>query len=357
MYKAPRFRHKGDMRDAGPRRLDELAIAAAPAAFVLLWSTGFIGAKFGLPYAEPFTFLTLRFAIVGPMLALVALLVRAEWPRGMALVHNVVSGVLLHGLYLSGVFIAIDRGMPAGIAALFVGLQPILTSTLASRWLGEAVRPLQWTGLVLGLVGVYFVVEGRFGDGRSSGIAWAAITVALIGVTVGTLYQKRYGGGDLRGALPVQYAAAVTWCGLGCLLFGILRTLLPGLWAALLLTSTMEAQLLLAHLGLEAEGGEGGLQDPGFALRERQKIGVRDEALSLFRFLVALMGRLRQAFEPVGAQCQGTSAVAQAAIAQRMAQVTVFSQAAPQHQRSLLRKFGNLHALEDRPEQGAQPDR
>jgi len=201
------------------RRRDEIAIAAAPAVFVLFWSTGFIGAKFGLPYAEPFTFLALRFALVFPLLAVFALAVGATWPRGPALWHNVASGLLLHGLYLSGVFIAIDRGMPAGIAALMVGLQPILTSTLASRWLGETVRPLQWAGLALGLIGVYFVVEGRFGDGQSSPFAWAAVAVALFGVTVGTLYQKRFGGGDLRAALPVQYAAALVFCGAGSLLF------------------------------------------------------------------------------------------------------------------------------------------
>jgi len=201
------------------KRLDEIAVLAAPAIFVLFWSTGFIGAKFGLPYAEPLTFLSLRFGVVFPMLGLFALAMRAVWPRGAAIGHNIVSGVLLHGLYLSGVFIAIHRGMPAGIAALMVGLQPILTSTLASRWLGEAVRPLQWAGLMLGLAGVYFVVEGRFGDGQSSWFAWAAVTVALAGVTVGTLYQKRYGGGDLRGALPVQYAAALVFCGAGALLF------------------------------------------------------------------------------------------------------------------------------------------
>jgi drug/metabolite transporter (DMT)-like permease len=201
-------------------RLDELAIAAAPAIFVLFWSTGFIGAKFGLPYAEPLTFLALRFAIVVPMVGLFALVRRVEWPRGIAIWHNAVSGFLLHGLYLSGVFIAIHRGMPAGIAALLVGLQPILTSTLANRWLGEPVRALQWAGLVLGLVGVYLIVEDRIGDGEASLLAWGAIFIALLGVTVGTLYQKRFGGGgDLRAALPVQYGVALIFCAAGSFLF------------------------------------------------------------------------------------------------------------------------------------------
>lgn len=207
------------MSNSEPRRLDDIAIAAAPAVFVLFWSTGFIGAKFGLPYAEPLTFLALRFGIVFPFLALFALARRAAWPRGAAFWHNVVSGLLLHAAYLSGVFIAIHQGMPAGVAALLVGLQPILTSTLASRWLGESVRPIQWAGLVLGLVGVFFVVEGRFGEGQAPVFAYVAIIIALIGVTAGTLYQKRFGSGDINAALPVQYATAFLVCGAGAFVF------------------------------------------------------------------------------------------------------------------------------------------
>jgi drug/metabolite transporter (DMT)-like permease len=202
------------------RRFEHIAYAVAPAVFVLFWSTGFIGAKFGLPYAEPFTFLALRFGLVAPVLAAVALLLRAEWPRGIGIMHNIVAGLLLHGLYLSGVFTAIHRGMPAGIAALLVGLQPLFTSTLANRWLGEPVRLQQWIGLLLGLVGVYFVVQGRIGDGDAALVAWSAIFIALIGVTVGTLYQKRYlGRADLRTAMPVQFAAVFLFCLIGSLLF------------------------------------------------------------------------------------------------------------------------------------------
>jgi drug/metabolite transporter (DMT)-like permease len=202
------------------RRFEHIAYAVAPAVFVLFWSTGFIGAKFGLPYAEPLTFLAMRFGLVAPVLAVVAVLLQAEWPRGNAIGHNIVAGLLLHGLYLSGVFTAIHRGMPAGIAALMVGLQPLLTSTLANCWLGEPVRIQQWAGLLLGLVGVYFVVQGRIGDGNAAFVAWSAIFVALIGVTIGTLYQKRYlGTADLRTAMPVQFAAVFLFCLTGSLLF------------------------------------------------------------------------------------------------------------------------------------------
>jgi drug/metabolite transporter (DMT)-like permease len=209
-----------------PRSVDEIALAMAPVAFVLFWSTGFIGAKYGLPYAEPLTFLALRMLIAGVFMAVIAGIAGAVWPRGQAFWHNVVSGILLHAVYLSGVYIAIARGMPAGIAALIVGLQPVLTSTLANRWLGEPVRLRQWMGLLLGLVGLYLVVEGRIGSGETSLLAWASIFTALVGVTVGTIYQKKFvAGSDLRSAMPVQFATALILCAGGALLFetGVIR--------------------------------------------------------------------------------------------------------------------------------------
>ena len=126
----------------------------APLLFVALWSTGFIGAKLGLPYVEPLTFLALRFAIVIVLMSAVAMLVRAPWPPlGMRWVHIGVSGLLVHGVYLGGVFTAIAHGLPSGTTALVVGLQPILTALAAGTLLGERVRPAQWMGLVLGFAG------------------------------------------------------------------------------------------------------------------------------------------------------------------------------------------------------------
>jgi drug/metabolite transporter (DMT)-like permease len=207
------------MPPASPHRADEIAVALAPALFVLLWSTGFVGAKFGLPYAEPLTFLALRFALVTLIVGGLALATGALWPRGAEFWHNVVSGLLLHGLYLSGVFIAIHREMPAGIAALIVGLQPLLTSTLASRWLGEWVWLVQWLGLAIGLIGLFFVIHDRFGAAEASLASWIAILIALFGVTVGTIYQKKHGGGtDLRSALTAQFGATFLLCGAGSLL-------------------------------------------------------------------------------------------------------------------------------------------
>ena len=133
-------------------RLTKLAIALAPVLFVLLWSTGFIGARYGLPYIEPMTFLAVRMVFVVLVMAAIALIAGARWPNAGEIGHSLVAGSLVHGLYLGGVFTAISQGVPAGISALIPGLQPILTSTIANRFMGEKVTRLQWLGLVLGLV-------------------------------------------------------------------------------------------------------------------------------------------------------------------------------------------------------------
>ncbi len=185
------------------------ALFAAPALFVVLWASGFIGAKLGLPYAEPMTFLAIRMIAVVALIAVIALATRPVWPDRAGVLHSVVAGILVHGLYLGGVFVSLDHGLPAGLSALVVGLQPILTSTLANRLLGETVTPLQWLGLLLGLAGVALVVQDRTAGGEATLFAWAAAGVALIGISGGTLYQKRFGGGiDWRPGFLIQYSAA-----------------------------------------------------------------------------------------------------------------------------------------------------
>lgn len=188
-----------------------------PGLFVLLWSTGFIGAKYGLPYVEPFTFLLLRFAIVVALLLPVALVTRAPWPRRWVDVgHVAVTGLLVHAVYLGGVFAAIDLGVPAGLAALIVGLQPLLTATLVGPLLGERVRPRQWLGFMLGLAGVFMVLGEKLGGAEGGslfqGFGGGGIVLtlaALIGITAGTLYQKRFCQAlDLRTGTVIQYAAA-----------------------------------------------------------------------------------------------------------------------------------------------------
>jgi len=203
-----------------PRRIEDFAIFAAPAVFVLLWASGFIGAKLGLSYAEPLTFLTLRMITVVVLIAAVSAATRPQWPSANGMMHSALTGLLVHGLYLGGVFVAIENGLSAGLVALIVSLQPVLTSTVANRLFGERVAARQWLGLALGLGGVYLVLQAKLATGQATPLGWTAATVALLGITVGTLYQKRFGGGiDWRPALCVQYAAAGVLFALGAFAF------------------------------------------------------------------------------------------------------------------------------------------
>jgi drug/metabolite transporter (DMT)-like permease len=185
-------------------------LTAAPGLFVVLWSSGFIGAKLGLPYAEPLTFLLLRFALVVGIMLPVALVMRAPWPaRRSDAVHIAAAGLLVQAGYLSGVFCAIHQGVSAGVVALIAGLQPILTALAAGPLLGERVSARQWTGLLLGIAGVAMVLSDRiaFQFGGWSGIALAVM--ALLSITAGTLYQKRYCPRlDLRTGPVIQFTAS-----------------------------------------------------------------------------------------------------------------------------------------------------
>ena len=201
-------------------RPSQLAIAAAPVLFVLLWSTGFIGARYGLPYIEPLTFLAVRMAFVVLIMAAIAVIGRARVPNAREVQHALVAGSLVHGLYLGGVFTAISQGVPAGISALIPGLQPILTSTIANRFMGERVTGIQWFGLVLGLLGVVLVMHDRQIILAGSLLGWIASFLSLIGITLGTLYQKRYCGAiDWRTGNLVQYTGAAVLFALGAFAF------------------------------------------------------------------------------------------------------------------------------------------
>lgn len=168
-----------------------------PLLFVLLWSTGFIGAKYGLPYAEPLTFLSSRYVLVIGLMSLLALAMRAPWPASpREALHIGVTGLLVQALYLGGVFMSIHRGLPAGISALVVGMQPLLTAALAGALLGERVSARQWAGLALGFGGVALVVGSKASVDGVDGDALVHMLVpalaALLGITAGTLYQKRF---------------------------------------------------------------------------------------------------------------------------------------------------------------------
>jgi len=175
---------------------------------VILWSTGFIAARYGLPYAPPLRFLLLRFTLVATLMAIVALATRAPWPPSWRAVgHLAVASWLVNGVYLGGVFVSIADGMPAGTSAMLVGLQPVLTVFLARAWLGERVAARQWLGLVAGLAGVWLVVRHKIAPG-SDPLSLVPIVAALVGISVGTLYQKRYVSAfDLRTGAVVQFAA------------------------------------------------------------------------------------------------------------------------------------------------------
>jgi drug/metabolite transporter (DMT)-like permease len=199
--------------------VETIAARAAPALFVVLWSTGFIATKYVLRGAQPFTYLTLRMAIVVGLMAVIAAIARPRWPDRAGVIHSLVAGLLVHGFYLGGTAVAIAHSIPAGLSALIPGLQPILTSTLANRWLGERVTPLQWIGLGLGLAGVVLILHGRPMTG-DAGWGWLASGVSLVSITVGTLYQRRFCNGiDWRAGNVVQYIGVTVLFGIGALAF------------------------------------------------------------------------------------------------------------------------------------------
>jgi len=185
-------------------------LAAMPGLFVLLWSTGFVGGKLVLRDAEPLTFLALRFGIVAVSLLLLSLVMRAPWPKTWTeVLHLALAGFLVHGVYLGGVFASLFHGVQAGVSALIVGIQPLLVAAVAGPLLGERVSRLQWLGLMLGLAGIALVVWNKLGLGLGTPLGMALSGVALLGITLGTVYQKRFCGGmDLRSGNVIQFTAA-----------------------------------------------------------------------------------------------------------------------------------------------------
>ena len=234
-----------------------------PVLFVFLWSTGFIGAKYGLPNAEPFTFLGIRMLIT---LAVLGLLIRAlgiRWSGDrVAYFHLAVVGLLVHGCYLGGVFSAIDRGMHASTVSIIVGLQPLVTAVAARLWLGEALTGRKVAGLMLGFAGILLVLGGHRGVGAgpidAPGLLFCL--AALFGISIGTLYQKRHcAGHELLTGTFVQYSATAALMGL--LAFGFesrevlwdLRFTLSLFW--LVFALSMGAILLLMFMIRQGEAG------------------------------------------------------------------------------------------------------
>jgi len=192
-----------------------------PAVFVVLWSSGFIGAKYGLPYAGPFTFLLWRFAIVALLLALAAWIWRARWPETRReVLHIALAGLLVHAGYLGGVFGAIHRQMSAGEIAIIAGLQPVFTALLAGPFLGERINARQWLGVALGFLGVMLVVLERIAPGQTDAGGYLFALFALGSITFGALYQKRFCSHmDLRSGGAIQFAVSTLAMAIAASLF------------------------------------------------------------------------------------------------------------------------------------------
>lgn len=184
----------------------------APGLFVFLWSTGFIGVKYGIPFAPPFYFIAIRMAIASLLLFIAISFLRKSQPLTRSILWpSTLIGLTLHGAYLGGCFFAVSRGMPAGVAALIVSLQPVLVSLFAAKYLNEPLKARAVSGLILGLAGLFVVVIPRInmtGDNAISLVAVAASVIGLLGGTSGTILQKKYGGAipTLAGT-SIQYAA------------------------------------------------------------------------------------------------------------------------------------------------------
>lgn len=188
-----------------------MLIKFIPFVFVILWSSGFVGARFGLQYAEPATLLSLRMIANVLLFVLLLAMLKRKMPRGSAFFHSCVVGILIHGFYLGGTYLAIDMGMPAGLSALLVGLQPILTAIMIVTFTVERFNWAQWLGLVLGFSGISLVLMGNI-EWQSDAHKTEAVllcVLALVGITFGTLYQKRFCQGvDMVGSAMVQYFAS-----------------------------------------------------------------------------------------------------------------------------------------------------
>lgn len=187
-------------------------VSIIPAVFVILWSTGFLGARYAMPYAEPFGFLSLRFFASIIFIGGYAWISRAHWPRGSALWSALGTGALIHAIYVGTMFWAIKNGFPAGFAGLIVGLQPVMTALLAGLILGEHVSLRQWLGLVVGLFGVVLVLGPRLEGvlGSETIINASACFIGVAAFSLGTVLQKRFGSNDnLAAGTTVQYCGAL----------------------------------------------------------------------------------------------------------------------------------------------------
>ena len=196
----------------------------APAVFVLLWSTGFTGIRYGIPYAPPFTFIAIRMAIASVLLALISLAITKRFTRDLPTIgKSVLVGMTIHGAYLGGCFYGVKQGMPAGITALICSLQPVLVSVFSSIFFQEKLSPRKWLGLGLGLAGLVLVIAPKLQSSGEQGLPTAgviAVFIALLGGTSGTLLQKKFGSGvEVLSGTSWQYVATGILMGSLALIF------------------------------------------------------------------------------------------------------------------------------------------
>ena len=196
----------------------------APALFVLLWSTGFTGIRYGIPYAPPFTFIAIRMAIASVLLALISLAITKRFTRDLPTIgKSVLVGMTIHGAYLGGCFYGVKQGMPAGITALICSLQPVLVSVFSSIFFQEKLSPRKWLGLGLGLAGLVLVIAPKLQSSGEQGLPTAgviAVFIALLGGTSGTLLQKKFGSRvEVLSGTSWQYVATGILMGSLALIF------------------------------------------------------------------------------------------------------------------------------------------
>lgn len=206
---------------AGSGGRSDVTILAVSLLFVFMWSSGHITSKLGLPYIEPFQFLAIRFSLSAVLLGVIAIAMRAPWPTDRRqIAHIIVAGFLMHAAYLGGVFVAIDLGLSAGALAVITGIQPILTGVAAGPFLKEQVTIRQGIGLLLGFIGVAFVVWEKATFERTAAAAFIAAFLCLVAITIGTLYQKRFcGEHDIRSMNAIQLFISAIACSAAALLF------------------------------------------------------------------------------------------------------------------------------------------
>jgi drug/metabolite transporter (DMT)-like permease len=185
---------------------------SAPIIFVLLWSTGFTGIRYGIPYAPPFTFIAVRMAFASILLAIIALVITKRFARDLPTIgKSALVGLTIHGAYLGGCFYGVKQGMPAGITALICSLQPVLVSIFSSIFFGEKLSSRKWLGLGLGLAGLVMVIAPKLEASGEQALPLAgviAVFIALLGGTSGTLLQKKFGAGvEVLSGTSWQYVA------------------------------------------------------------------------------------------------------------------------------------------------------